>query len=83
MSGAGPKRGRGRPKKIEAEEAQSDCVIAEGLTNEQLHKLGEAIDMVPAVGGIPAAARQVLLEAIAEVLPSLRNVRRSLPQSVH
>jgi hypothetical protein len=39
------------------------------LTAEQLHKLREAIDSVPDVGDLPAAERQVLLEAIAEVLP--------------
>ena len=60
-------RGRGRPKKVE--EAQSDCVVAGGLTGAQLQSLGQAIDMVPAVGDLPAAERQVLLEAIGEVLP--------------
>ena len=61
-------RGRGRPKKAKPE-AQSIFVVTDGLTDAQLHKLGETIDRVPAVGGIPAAQREALLEEIAAVLP--------------
>lgn len=61
-------RGRGRPKKA-TPEAQPDFVVAGGLTNVQFPSLGVALAGVPAVDGIPAAKRQMLLEAIAEVLP--------------
>jgi hypothetical protein len=58
---------RGRPKKVG--EAQSLCGVADMLTGGQVKSLRAALASVPAVGLLSAARREVLLEAIAEVLP--------------